>query len=58
MGATLDEAFVLDTEAHVLTIVSFALDDKRRQTYSLALTGEPLRPAASRRWRQRALASR
>lgn len=46
MGATVDEAFVLDPEApHVLAIVSFALDDQRRQTYSLALTGEPLRPA-------------
>ncbi len=46
MGATLDEAFVLDADApHVLAIISFTLDEGQRQTYSLALTGDPLAPA-------------
>jgi len=57
LGVALDEAFVLDSEApHVLAIVSFALDDEDRQTYSLALTGEPLRPALPGNGAWRALA--
>jgi maltose alpha-D-glucosyltransferase/alpha-amylase len=37
---------VLDASApHVLALVEFTLDDKSRQAYSLALTGQPLREA-------------
>ncbi len=39
----LDEAFVLDAAApHVLAIVTLTLDDRSRQRYQFAFTGQPL----------------
>jgi maltose alpha-D-glucosyltransferase/alpha-amylase len=55
----LDEAFVLDERArHVLALADVALDDRSRQTYSLALTGATLRPAqpGEGAWRSLAVA--
>ena len=42
----LDEAFVLDAAApHVLAIATLTLDDRSRQRYQFAFTGQPLREA-------------
>jgi len=42
----LDEAFVLDAAGpHVLAIAGLTLDDRSRQRYQFAFTGEPLREA-------------
>jgi len=42
----LDEAFVLDAAGpHVLAIATLTLDDRSRQRYQFAFTGEPLREA-------------
>lgn len=53
----LDEGFVLDVQAgHVLAIVSLTLDDRARERYSIALTGQPLREASPGDGAWRALA--
>ena len=53
----LDEAFVLDASSpHVLALTTVILDDRSRQTYSIALTGSPLRAADSGDGAWRALA--
>ncbi len=55
----LDEAFVLDAgPPHVLAIATLTLDDRARQRYQFALTGEPLREAipGDGGWRELAVA--